>query len=145
LPKVLLFAPCERVLVNDLDNNISLITVLQEISISITSPEKLPDESNVVTRWEILAVWIREPSDDGKRFEQVCTMSMPDGRNLTPFRVVFSMEKRAHRQVVTLRGFPVSKVPGECVLKLWLREDVEDAPLQQVAEFPLQLKHDPAE
>jgi len=143
LPRLLLFVPCERVLLNQGDNNISLITVLEEIGVSLPAPEKVPPDSRIPANWQILVVWLWEPSEAGKRFEMVCTLVLPDGSSLTPFRAFMERAGRTHRQIVTLRHFPLSKVPGEYVLGLSLREDIEGAPLHKVAEYPFLFKHDP--
>jgi hypothetical protein len=140
MPKPILFAPCERVLINKDDNNISLITVLQGVTVNVPGPSKIP--LGGLTRWQVLTLWIREPSDEGKRFEQSVELLLPDG-NSYPQKGVqptqFSMDKRILRHTFTVHGFPVPKSPGECLLKLWLRDVSENGDWQQVAEYPLAL------
>jgi hypothetical protein len=140
LPRLILFVPCERVILNQEDNNVSLITVLNEISIALPS-DKIPSGSHAAYRWTILAVWLREPGDEQKRFEQSCELVMPDGQRAFRSRDVFSFEQRIHRQTLVVPAFPMSKTPGDCLLKLSVREDVEGKEWQGVAEYPILLKH----
>ena len=144
MPKLLLFAPCDHVIIAQDDNNISLISILQEITIALAL-EKAPEDVNILHKWQIFTLWLQEASDDGKTFEQSCDFIGPDGRKLFTARGKFRMERRNHRHTDTIVGFPLTKVAGECLLKLSIREDVENSAWREVAAFPLLVKYEPEE
>ena len=95
MPRLLLFAPCERVIINTEDNNVTLMTVLSEIGVSWPSSamDKLRDTPRLLTRWQVIASWLREPGDEGREFEQICELVMPDGSKAgEPARATFTMK-----------------------------------------------------
>src|SRR5439155_6711910 len=63
------FAPCEKVIV-DKDNNISLISLFQELTVEIpASEQRLPDGKVPVLgiKWSILSLWQKDDDDPGDR------------------------------------------------------------------------------
>jgi hypothetical protein len=138
MPKVLLFVPCEKVIV-DRDNTLSLISVLETITINIPRSEQanLPKGAAVPLRWYALSLWRREPEDEGRRYEQR-TRFVRDGDDLLPVNVQpipFLVAYKTFRNVVTLNGFPI--VPeGECLIRLAIREAGQGI-WREVAEYPI--------
>lgn len=88
------------------------------------------------TRWDILVLWLQEPADAGKKFEQYCEVVSPDGSVLTKNRTEFTITERTHRIITHVQGFPISRTAGEHRLKLYLR--AEDEPeRREVATYPI--------
>jgi hypothetical protein len=143
LPKLLLFAPCERVIVDKQDNSTSLISLIEGLSVVMPNTEKIPPDAGSPMQWHIVTLWLREPGDETKRYEQTCELVMPDGKISVPARTSFRLERRAHRITVRIRGFPISRTPGDCVLRLSLREDVEGSEWREIATYPINVKHLP--
>jgi hypothetical protein len=136
-----MFAPCEKVII-DQQNNPSLIAVFQELTVALPSLEGIPENAGSPMRWFIFTLWGQDADDAGKRYEQACDLLLPDGRKAVPSRTAFSMEQRWHRNIIEIHGFPVAREPGDCLLRLSLREDTEGAEWREVATFPLIIKHE---
>jgi hypothetical protein len=65
----LLFAACEKVII-DQDNNVSLISLLQDLKVDIPEGERPPAEKQgavVALRWSALAMWLKTEQDAGER------------------------------------------------------------------------------
>lgn len=137
MPKLLMFAPCEKVII-DQNNNSSVISILQDVQVEVHSTE-LPQDAAVPMRWEVFTLWLREASDEGKKFEQICELLTPEGKRAARGTISFEMTKRLHRNVMTLMGFPLVPSGGQYVLRLSLKEAGEDRERQEVAEFPISL------
>ena len=137
MPKLLTFAPCEKVLI-DQNNNPSMISIFQELHVEVT-PADLPEGSAIPIRWDVFTLWLREVSDAGKRFEQVCELLTPDGKKAAGGSISFEMTKDTQRNVMTLMGFPLIPSGGQYLLRLSLREAGEDRERRDLAVFPITL------
>jgi hypothetical protein len=135
MPKLLLFAPCERVAI-DLQNNPTLISVLQEWTSDAKEP--IPANALAVQRWDIFALWYRTEGDEGKEFVQTCELKGPSGQTTLSAQISFRMTELTHRNIVNVMGLPVN--PGQYELKLYLAETGAEKERQQVAAFPLLVK-----
>jgi len=137
LPKLLMFAPCEKVII-DQNNNSSMISILHNLQVEVGAAE-LPQDAAVPMRWDIFTLWLREASDEGKKFEQICELLTPEGKRATGATISFEMTKGVQRNVMTLMGFPVVSSGGQYLLRLSLKEAGEDRERREVAEFPISL------
>jgi hypothetical protein len=146
LPSLLVFAPCEKIII-DQDNNPSLIAILQEISLDSRVASKAPGGALAALPWQIFALWARSPDDDAATiYEQACDLLLPDGQVVVPSRTTFQIEGPSHRNITKVIGFPVFATPGEGQLRLYLRTvDEEAAEPRLIASFPLRLKHHASE
>jgi hypothetical protein len=110
MPRLLLFAPCQRVLIGQ-DNLISLIEIMNEITLSGEIPDPLPERAATQMKWSIFAQWEASNEDIGQRFEQRIQMVRDD---VVAFESMadFTIEagKPVHRMVANLTFFPL--VPG---------------------------------
>jgi hypothetical protein len=133
LPELLVFAPCQKVLI-DQNNSASLITVLETLNIVVPAAQ-LPEGVIVPVNWEIFTLWSREVDEGGDRdFEQVCELFAANGVLLQQWRMTFRIEKQAHRVIHRNPGFPL-KGSGQYLLHLSLREP--DGKISEVAAYPL--------
>jgi hypothetical protein len=138
MPRLLLFAPCERVIVEDGSNAISLISVLQELTVS-GGTRTPPPHGLVPQRWFVLSIWARDGDESSLQgFEQSVTLNGPDGKTFLEVRTNFEIAQKNHRNVALIEGFPVG--PGRYHLTLRIRpvgqEDWKDA-----ADYPIDLIH----
>ena len=139
MPKLLVFAPCEKVLI-DQDGNASLIAMFNELR--RPSIADIPANAQAPIRWNILTLWYREPSDAERKFEQRCILVAPDGSTAVDNRVEFAMSGGLmHRNVTTVFGFPISQA-GEYSLSLRLKAADEQGDGQEIAAFPMFVKID---
>lgn len=141
MPKLLMFAPCEKVIVDKQSNNVSLIAVLQDLQLRLPDVP-IPAKVTVPIRWHIFSMWLREPGDENRRYEQSCELVAPVGAVLARTRSLFSLEKPTHRVIVSMQGFPLAQsgAGGEYLLKLYLRAEREGAEPNEVATYPLSVE-----
>jgi hypothetical protein len=141
MPKLLIFAPCDKVIVGD-DRTSSLIMIYETLTLTLPAPSggAIPAELVIPSQWNIYTLWHREPTDIGKKFEMNVQFVLPDGNIMFEVQQEFEMTARNYRNIGVINGLPVG-VPGECLLKLLLREDAGE--WQQVEEYPLEVQHTP--
>jgi len=94
-------------------------------------------------RWEVLAVWARLPTDDGRTFEQDVLLMSPDGKLAAHTKQQFAMPEAAgstHRNVSTMYGFPIG-LAGEYSLVLKLKDIHDETNVLTEATYPLHVHH----
>lgn len=152
MPSLLIFAPCEKVII-DQDNNVSLIGVLNGLQIQVPqNPNAARPRGMAAYKWEVVTYWDIKPEDRGKRFEQHIKLFGPDGEP-TKIEATAAVQTNAqnHRITTTVWGFPILE-PGRYVLKLYFQEahSVEPAPenflmfrfMTPVAEYPIAVTYE---
>lgn len=137
MPKLLLFVPCERIIVSR-EGPISLITLLEgvTINISLEQQEGLPADAVVPISWQVATMWLRDANEEDQ-FEQRIQLFLPDGR--MPTEAISAMQfgdKLRLRTIVEVHGFSVSPA-GTCDLKLSLRMVGANQEWQEIATYPL--------
>jgi hypothetical protein len=139
MPKLLLFAPCEKVIIDRESGTASLITILQDVTISIPSDAQLPEKAAVPLRWYVFTVWHKQPGEEGKRFAQEIELRGPDGSSTVSATSQFEMADQSYHRVTSFfPSFPIWQ-SGWHALKLYLREDKEGEEKREVASFPLNI------
>jgi hypothetical protein len=139
MPRVLLFAPCERVIIEHGANTISLIALLQNLNLPL--PESIPTPAKALAsiRWYALAIWRRDDDDATTNYQQRVALRMPDGSEPIEALTDFVMSKEQHRNIVQFQGLPVGQ-QGECTLTLSYRQ-TGDEHWTEVGAYPLQIRH----
>ncbi len=136
MPRLLLFAVCSRVIEDNADGNLTLVSLLEGLAGYYPPGQNKPTEMSVDVRWSAVAVWWRLPEDDGKSFEQSVVVISPDGEEMGGASHSFQMKLRSGRISVNGRSFP-TKGEGEHMVRLSLRELKEDAEWKVVTEYPI--------
>ncbi len=140
-PKLLAFLPCEKVIV-DMDNNVSLITLLQDIKVGI--PES-PDETKAnpkgkivaPIKWSVLVLWKRSEDDNVLEYEQKVALFDPAGEASIQAIQPFSFgDKHTARNIANIIGFPIHE-DGVYLLKLWLRRKGDPETPEPLADYEL--------
>lgn len=139
MPRLLLFTPCEKVIFDKDANTVSLITILQDIAISVSPDVQIPEDAQVPMVWHALSMWHDESGGDGKQYEQKIELCGPDGKILVTSTSQFTMSLSSHRINARFNSFPVGHF-GQYALKLFLRENREEEERVEVASFPLTVK-----
>ena len=140
MPKLLIFAPCDKVIIGVGDNNASLIDILQNINIGMAAGKPIPENAMAAMRWAVFAMWLKEPEDEGKSYKQRVQLLSPSGKVLTEVITEFQLKKAVHRVANGLQGFPIGEV-GEHSLKLCLWEGKKEPEWREIAMFPLTVTH----
>jgi hypothetical protein len=79
MPRLVLFAACERVLL-DPDGLVSLITIIEKIEVKVPVTLQIPPRSSISQRWQSIAMWMMEPSEEGQ-YEQREDLVIMEGQN----------------------------------------------------------------
>lgn len=146
MPKLLVFAPCEKVIVNEQDHVSSLIALLEMLTLQIPEGEDLPAGTAVPLSWYIFALWEKEVGDDERRFEQRTELLTPAGENVLGgvTDLTFHADKPKLRVVAAVAGFPVIPL-GTASLRLSFREVGDGNDWTPVAEYPIIIARPPAQ
>ena len=139
MPRLMLFAPCERAILDRADNSLSLIAIIHELTADIPSTTALPRDAHAPRQWQVVAVWWAEPGDDQKRFQQRVSVVNPDGKVVLQTLTEFDIRLRSHRTVGRINVFPIG-VAGEYNLRLEIRELGQEG-WTEVSSFPLLVQH----
>jgi hypothetical protein len=143
MPKLLLFAPCQKAIISRDDNNVSLIAVLSRVTaiFPAASPTELPKGSVLPMPWSAISVWYRQKEDEGKKYEQQFRLVFGEEDLLETLTTSFSFEgdKTEHRIFTQSMVFPIWKT-GICSLKLLWRE-VGQPEWKEEASYPLMVDH----
>jgi hypothetical protein len=140
MPKLLLFAACEKVIIDQDSNVASLISVLQDITINIPLNAQMPENAILPMKWHAFTIWLQQPEDKGKRYIQELELCAPDGGILlTGGTEPFEMILPTHRMNAPFLTFPLPQL-GQYLLKAYLREEKEGAERKEVASYPLNIK-----
>ena len=140
MPKLVIFAPCLKVIISERDDSLSLIALMDAISVSVAEGAEVPADAKVPNPWDILTFWRNSPEDAGKEFEQRTQLLLPNGETSVEAIISFSGASRSQRNVINVTGVPVGQA-GECFLQLWLREVGMDDWGDPVAEYSLVVVH----
>ncbi len=107
MPRLLAFMPCELVLIGQ-DNLVSLIQIMNEVTLSGDFPNPLPPKAAMPLKWSVFAQWEASDEEAGQQFEQRIQMVRDD---VMAFESMsnFTIEagKPVHRMIANLTFFPL--------------------------------------
>lgn len=144
MPKLLAYLPCEKVVVEDESKNVSVLSILETVTVSLPAGSPAPGaNASIPMSWSIFTLWQKEQGETGE-FESKSVLAAPDGEPLleTPVsRLEFGATGR--QQVINrMSSFPVG-VPGPCRLKLMVKTS-RDARFRELTHVVVALRHAPA-
>jgi hypothetical protein len=142
MPRLLLFAPCERVILGQGDNSASLIVVIQQMQFqgSIKEGEDIPKDIGAFARFAIFSQWYKTEKDNEKTFEQRVTLSFEVGVPSLDVVAEIQMTQRLHRMITNIPVLPLLK-KGEHNLRIFLREKGEKSWGQALADYPIEITY----
>jgi hypothetical protein len=109
MPKLLLFAPCEKVLIDEQSKSISLIVVLQEIHYKLPPGAQIQPNAMLPIQWSVLTLWREEePQDNNVEFEQQLSIETGAGTTLAVSEMKWKFTAPSHRIIAQVPGIPVS-------------------------------------
>jgi hypothetical protein len=110
MPKLILFAACERVLIDQRTNSATLIGALEEMHFKLPPGSLvLPANTALPTQWAIFALWQEEPEDVGLEFEQRVTVENATGQIVIYNIAKFNFQQKRQRVVSNVVGLPYSR------------------------------------
>jgi hypothetical protein len=140
--KLLVFAPCEKVIVGEEDHLTSMIGLIEGFKVQVI--KELPADAIIPLRFSVCTLWRRqEEVKSPQEYEQLLKIIRPDGvaagEGLTPFTV--SNQHIHFRNVTHMPAFPIG-LPGIYQLKLFIRQTGEENEWSEAAEYPLDVNHE---
>lgn len=144
MPKLLLFAPCERVIIDD-QGSATLVIILHKIAVFNPKIEELPKDAVAPKEWVVFTLWEPMAEDIGKEFVQVLQTILPDGSEFkkSEMRFRFQEGKRQQNRML-IQGMPVGQ-DGKLALNTWL--EVDSRQVGEVNSYDLTItysKEDPS-
>jgi hypothetical protein len=138
MPKLLLFAACEQIII-DLSNTISLLKLLQEVTVQVPAGVTPPPNAGAPLQWHIISVFEQEQADQNKKFEQYCGLIANSGQILLQSPIsLFELKADQHRITSPVAGMPVGIV-GKHHLKCFIREK-GTTQWKECASYPITIK-----
>lgn len=140
MPKLLLFAPCEKAIISQDDRTMSLISVLEGVNATIPKDAELSSDEVYPKPWVVVSSWRRTPEDIDKKHEQLIQIILPDGQEALRAVSSLDMTTRDYRIIANIDGFVIGH-PGDHIVRLSLREAGEANIWEPIAEYPLAITH----
>jgi len=111
MPQLLIFAPCEKVLIDQATNSVSLVGVLQEVHYKVQQGQPTPPQNaSLPINWTVLSLWQEELSDAGIDYEQKILLEDDAGtrlfENIASWRFTTGS---SHRILANVTGLPISR------------------------------------
>jgi hypothetical protein len=111
MPKLLLFAPCEKAIIDGPSNMLSLIGVLHEIHYKLPPGTTVPPNFAVPMQWAVVALWQEEKSDAGIEYEQQVNLEDATGQLLMHAETRWKFDKgEFQRNIANVTGLPISRI-----------------------------------
>ena len=138
MPKLLIFAPCDNVLINKDAESASLIVILSGVKFA-APPAPLPEKTMVPMRWFIFCQWLIAPEEIGVVFEQ--RVRFGEGLQFFDQTTEFRSDpgKYHQRVAVGIFGFPlVNKGVHNVYVDLRIKGNAD---WEQIQSYPLEVEH----
>ena len=118
MPKLLLFAPCEKVIIDHDNNTVSLISVFQQVQFQVPDNSGLPEKAALPMQWYMLSMWKKEEGDTDQEFEQRFLLRGENNETILESVAAwhFAPEIEVHRHTIRTLGLPLGHPNLELVL-----------------------------
>ena len=142
--RLLAHLACERVVVDQDTNQISVLSILQDLNVAVFPGATIPEKALAPMFWSSFSLWESEDSDHGVSFDFKTSLESPSGQILTHQEITTSeVTKPAVRVITKFSGFPISEQGSYHVLQS-IRKN-PDGEWEQVSTFRITVKHVPTE
>jgi hypothetical protein len=127
MPKLMMLAACERVIVDRVTSLPSLINIFQRMDIQ-RQDAPLPENAVAPTRWAIFTLWQHSPEEKGieytQRTEIICPSGMKFSEATSKFRISETDDLQSKNHI-DMFGLPIG-TEGFLKVRVWL-EGIADA------------------
>jgi hypothetical protein len=141
MPKLLAYLPCEKVVVEDESKNVSVLSILETVTVSLPGGAPSPGgKASIPMSWAIFTLWQKERGEAGE-FESKSVLTSPEGEPLVETPVSkLDFGPGGRQQVINRMGsFPVW-TPGACQLKLMVKTS-RDTQFRELTHVLIALRH----
>ena len=141
MPKLLAYLPCEKVVVEDESKNVSVLSILETVTVSLSGGAPAQGERVAIPMsWAIFTLWQKEKGESGE-FESNSVLASHEGEPLLETPVAqLDFGSHGRQQVINRMGsFPIS-APGACRLKLMVKTS-RDAQFRELTHVVVALRH----
>jgi hypothetical protein len=135
-----LFAPCEKVFIDQTSNTASIIGIVEEVKIQVIAGAPVAVGLVIPMQWAVLSLWEQASAWEMDRsFEQRLSLLADDGSLLVETVNEFRFTKPRNRLVTNIIGMPTNN-PGMRTLKVAIREKT-DSPKEwrEIANYSFSL------
>jgi hypothetical protein len=141
MPRLIFFGVCQKAIIDRQDGNVSLITLLNSITVQVLGDTQIPHDAMLTAQWSTAATWHREPDDDGKTFQSRIELVFPSGEMATPpiFGEPFESVAITNTTVTSANLLPIGEA-GEYTVRISLRE-VGTNDWQDAGNIPLDIEY----
>ena len=141
MPKLLAYLPCEKVVIEDESKNISVLSILETVNVTLPTGAPPPGpQASIGMAWAIFTLWQKEKGESGE-FESKSVLVSPSGELLAETPVAtLAFGANARQQIINrMASFPIS-TPGPCQLKLMVRTS-RNGEFRELANVIVALRH----
>lgn len=141
MPTLLLFAACERVIIGQEDNSLSLVSVMTGVSAQLpfAMDQPIPENTAIPLRWYLVALWKNEPDEIGIPFDQRVTLETSGGTELVHGEQKLETQLPLLRSINAMTIFPVGTI-GTLTAKIFLRGKSSGSEWLQYGTFPIDVQ-----
>src|SRR5439155_15011918 len=137
MPELLVFTPCEKVLLDE-GRNPTLIVLIENIEATIPQGAEIPSKVVAPKEWAVFTLWKSKPEEHGQQFKQICELVSPGESPKIRLESQFAFSETLHRTVMRVVGFPVGTA-GVAQLQLWLEANGSAA--TEIVSYPIRITH----
>ncbi len=139
MPRLVLFAACEKALIDQQTNVISLMSLLQVINVQIPPGTVVPSNAAIPMQWATVSIFQPTPDDKDKTYEHRTTLVNNTGVTQLESPISpFELKSEFHRVIGQINGMPIGSA-GPHQLKCLIREKGA-ADWTEVGNYPIAMK-----
>lgn len=138
---------CQKSVIDNQSNNLSLIDVFEELKVNYSTPSSVSNSLevtriNVPISYEIVSLWLRDNYDKDENVEIRAIFIDPTGKELKSFdqSVVMKAKLIRYRTRLRVQGIGLT-VPGIYTFEIKIKDNNRDN-FRSVASVPLDVKMD---
>lgn len=141
MPKLALITACQFSIIEQDTKSVSLINLFTGLKITVNIAEPPPINAIVPREWSIACGWDGEKDDEGKVFDQLTEIFLPDGKPFVGHNAVkFSvLEGKRHYLTSKIMAFPIGQV-GKCLVQVWA--ELDGKPVTEKSSIHIAVEHE---
>ena len=118
-PRLMLLAACGKAIIDDSDKLVSLVDIIQELTISASEAPKPGQRGVGPIPWQVFTMWKRAGDKPG-HFVQTTELIDPAGKALFRNDMEFATTSSSYRIRLRFQAFPITTA-GEYTVKVYVR------------------------